>query len=91
MTQTATPHVTGWYAFSAYNAETHYGWAESAILVELACAELNRGREINLYSAEYLSDLDSETGKPDGRGLRLMDRTDLILTGDSTADDFDVA
>lgn len=83
-----TTTEAGWYAFRAYNSETHYGWAESPALVEAALGELNRGREVNLYSAEYLSDSDDETGKPDGNGLRLMDRTDLVLTGDSTLDDF---
>ena len=87
MTQTATPHVTGWYAFRAYNSETLYGWAERDGLVALACDWLNKGREINLYSAEYLGDSDAETGHADGTGVRLMARTDLILTADSTADD----
>lgn len=82
-------HVeTGWYAFRAYNSETRYGWSETPGLVELACDWLNRGRETNLYAAEYLGDGEDETGRPDGQGVKLADRSDLILTQDSTADDF---
>lgn len=73
-----------WYKLTAYNSETRYGWTDDRAVAEAAADRLNRGREINLYQVQALTDRDDETGGSGGLPLRLRD--DLLFDADSTID-----
>lgn len=44
-----------WYAFKAYNSQTHYGYGTEEE-AERYTQKLNENREINVYGAYQLSD-----------------------------------
>mgnify|MGYP000901278934 CR=1 FL=1 len=75
-----------WYKFTAYNSETLYGWTTDPAVAQAAEDRLNRGKEVNLYAMEELSDSDDES---DGRDCPLRDRDTFIFTGDTTVADYE--
>lgn len=71
------------YAFTAYNSETLYGWTTNEAVLKAMLDRLNRKREINLYSAEALGDTDETR---DLSGQLMVFRDDLIIDDDTTVD-----
>lgn len=74
-----------WYKFSANNQDARYGYSEDADVAQAAVDHLNQGREIDLWTLDCLGDDEYEA---DGSDIRLADRSDLIITFDSTVSDF---
>lgn len=75
-----------WYKFSAYNSQTLYGWTTTPEIADVACDRLNRGKEINLYAYEELSDSDDEA---DGGETPLKDWGGLLFDDDTTLADYE--
>jgi hypothetical protein len=74
-----------WYKFTAYNSETCYGWTQDQKVAEAALAQINDGKDVNLYAMEELSDSDDEA---DGGETPLSKRDGHIFNDDTTVADY---
>ena len=66
--------MTTWYKFAAYNTETQYGYGTEK-QAERYADHLNKGREINVYGFEPVTDVEqiAEIEKGYGYGFNLDD------------------
>src|SRR5690606_32105285 len=55
----------GWWKIAAWNQESQYGYGSQS-QAEAFCDQLNSGREINLYSAEFVGETDEEAREATG-------------------------
>lgn len=55
----------GWWKFAAYNTQSMYGYG-SDTEANAYCEYLNRGKDINHRSAEYLADDDDDAQRLSG-------------------------
>jgi hypothetical protein len=61
-----------WFAFTAFNTETLYGWGDAAEAEQMA-AILNQGREVNLYYPEEVTDPELLARFNDSTGFNMAD------------------
>jgi hypothetical protein len=61
-----------WFAFRSYNGETLYGWGDAAEADKIA-AIFNKGREVNLYYPEQVTDPDELARLNDSSGFNMND------------------
>ena len=64
--------LDGWWAFTAYNTETLYGWGDKDEAEKIADI-LNEGRETNLYFPEPLTDSEQLARMNDSSGFNMND------------------
>ncbi len=66
-----TDNTERWFSFPAYNSQTIYGYGSPAE-AEVYCDMLNRGREINLYTASALEDAERIAALESGEDSGMM-------------------